>query len=126
MEAPSLPRSEADLDGWHVYADWLAERGDPRAEAIALELSLPARPSTDELARFHDATRRLARMRTTTPIGWCLGHARTLTLGDAYLGIESGTLVSCADFLSTPIAARLETSSSRCARIASTVSPGGA
>jgi hypothetical protein len=35
VEPPRYPRVESDLDAWHVYADWLIERGDPAGAHIA-------------------------------------------------------------------------------------------
>lgn len=43
-----------DVDTWLVYADWLAERGDPRADYLRLEVELER-----QLARFEEFQARL-------------------------------------------------------------------
>jgi hypothetical protein len=82
MEPPArLPETEADLAEWSVYIDWLLQRGDRRGDLLALELALPADPTLQALGAWRGMARHVYRDRPTTPIGWCLGHVRTLGLG---------------------------------------------
>ncbi|MFT3691816.1 MAG: hypothetical protein QM831_01660 [Kofleriaceae bacterium] len=71
-----LPRSEADLADWSVYADELLREGDPLGELIALDLSLP-RP--DEAFRSL-AAQHCWNMRDGLDASWTLGFIRELTL----------------------------------------------
>jgi uncharacterized protein (TIGR02996 family) len=43
------------IENWLVYADWLAERDDPRGELIVLELAIEARTAGDEAIHRHRA-----------------------------------------------------------------------
>jgi hypothetical protein len=82
MLPPAYPRSEADLEAWHVYADWLLEARDPRGPLIALDLSLPSQPSSVARDRLRRAAQRLKRVhreiRNDADLAWCLGHVRTM------------------------------------------------
>jgi len=115
MDAPlRFPSTEDELGEWSVYADWLLTRGVPLGDLIARELSLAAMPERDPLQAFHSAGRRLARAHRWFAVGWCLGHARTLTLtGGRQIklgGLQSirEALIDAYNFLRTPAAARLE------------------
>ena len=51
MKRPDhLPRCEADLDEWSVYADALLVSGDPLGEWIARDLALSPAPTDEERA----------------------------------------------------------------------------
>jgi uncharacterized protein (TIGR02996 family) len=114
VDVPVFPATEADLAEWAVYADWLISHGDPRGELIAHELALPAMPDREPLAVFHALGARSCKQREHSPIGWCLGHARTLTLhGRAtkrgeWGAVDHGTLANVHQLLGQPIGARLE------------------
>ena len=73
-----LPATAEDLDAWAVYADHLMTIADPRGELIALELALPAECTRAQVADLHALAAPRCRLGGKTPIGWCLGHARTL------------------------------------------------
>ncbi len=111
MQAPSLPADEAELAPWSVYADWLSEQGRWEGPLLATELSLPATASVAEVTAFQRlARRRFAHDRHSTPIGWCLRHARSLGVLGMYGG-ESGTKQSLSglhQLMSSPAASRLE------------------
>lgn len=115
MEPPAtFPADEADLAEWAVYADDLLTRGDPRGELLAHELALPAAPEREAVAAFQALASRFCRQGGHAPIGWCLGHARTLTIvgwqprfkGPA--AVDAGTLANVHQLLLRPIGARLE------------------
>ncbi len=114
MDVPALPRNEADLDEWSVYADELQSRGDPRGELIARDLALPASPGARQLAAFHELARRLCTQQKRTWIGWCLGHARTMRLVPGAAGRErhhptpDAVLANAAAQLRQPVMSRLE------------------
>lgn len=76
-----LPTSEADLDEWSVYADALLAAGDPRGEALALELGLPAEPSDEQLAAFQAVAGRVPTRSKITALTWSLGHVAALEIG---------------------------------------------
>ena len=104
-----LPATEADLAAWSVYADHLMTLGDPRGEAMALELALPAEVPRVALARWHALAKPRYGRGGATPIGWCLGHARTLAIacarpaqGHRYVGPTVGALAHAADVLARP------------------------
>jgi uncharacterized protein (TIGR02996 family) len=51
LELEAAIAAEPDArGGYEVYADWLAQRGDPRGELIAVQLAREARPSDPRLA----------------------------------------------------------------------------
>jgi len=87
MLPPPFPHSEAELEPWHVYADWLLEARDPRGPLVALDLSMPADPSATARDRLRRAAQRLKRIRREirrdVELGWCLGHVRTMRVGYA-------------------------------------------
>ncbi len=104
-----LPATEAELAAWSVYADHLMTLGDPRGEAMALELALPAEVPRPALARWHALAKPRYGRGGATPIGWCLGHARTLAipgaapiLGHRHVGPTLGALAHAADVLARP------------------------
>jgi uncharacterized protein (TIGR02996 family) len=119
VEPPPFPRSEADLEAWAVYADWLQLRGDPRdqrrGELIVRELALPVAPSLEEVTAFQRASRRVCGDRRASPIAWCLGHARALRIRTRQVkmgratGADHGTLASVRDLLASPVGRSLET-----------------
>ncbi len=77
MRPSRLPQTEADFPAWGVYADALLQQGDARGELIAYDLSLPAHPANKQLAQL----RKLHRQQPQPlDIGWCLGHARSLSV----------------------------------------------
>jgi len=99
-----LPRTEADLEDWSVYADYLQTRDDPRGEAIALDVALPVGPTPEQLATFHLAMRPFVRRREESPVAWCVAHARTLSISK---GIPK-LLDEAIEFLAAPASRLLE------------------
>jgi hypothetical protein len=82
LDPPPLPRTEGDdLAAWHAYARRLRDAGDWRGAVIDFELALPARPSAEQQAEWLRRTRRRFRLNGSPLIGWCLGHARDVTVG---------------------------------------------
>jgi hypothetical protein len=99
MNPPPWPARESDLDAWHVYADWMNERGDLRGPIVALELSLPARPSAAARDEFRRRAQRLKRIHRTlrgaVELAWSLGHVRELAIRDGT--VADGVRAALAD-----------------------------
>lgn len=75
LQPPRLPRTEADLAAWSVYADHLIEHGDPLGAAINHELALAPELTPDEVRAYQRAIRPLLRPeRWHTRYRWRLGH----------------------------------------------------
>jgi hypothetical protein len=112
-EPPSFPVREADFAAWWAYSDRVMP-ADPRlGTLIARELALPATPDRAQLDAFHAAARPRCASRQTY-VGWCLGHARSLTLfgRNRTLLPSHGALANAHDFLRRPVGSRLESFSS--------------
>lgn len=117
MDTPALPRTAADLSEWSVFADHLLTIGDPRGEALALELAMSATPTAEELAAFHAKCPRLPAPDAKLQFGYQLGHVVALAIAPApahkmahvlpYQTPEQGALARAQDLLSTPTFARL-------------------
>jgi hypothetical protein len=108
-----LPTTEAELADWSVYADQLQQEGDPLGELIALDLALPARPSTEALADFQQRLKkRCWTHRQTVEVTWTLGYARSLGFRrdptKMSPTIDDGTLANARDFLRSEAAGLLE------------------
>ncbi|HEY0255066.1 MAG TPA: hypothetical protein VGC41_26245 [Kofleriaceae bacterium] len=108
-----LPRTEAELADWSVYADQLLLEGDRLGEMLASELALPARPTSDQIEAFKRTMRpRCWSPRSTMQAGWAFGHLRELFVwigrASAPRQIDEGTLGNLRDMLRSPIASRLE------------------
>lgn len=80
-----------DPDAWAVFGDGLAERGDPRGEAIALELAgqleaaralLEADPAgwAGRVAALHPQLERMVQSTTRTPLFWHRGFVRKIVV----------------------------------------------
>jgi uncharacterized protein (TIGR02996 family) len=63
----ALTAQPADDATWLVYADWLEERGDPRADFLRSAVALSRAVLLDELVT---AARRLGRMKGSLPEPW--------------------------------------------------------
>lgn len=117
MDAPALPRTIDDLAEWSVFADHLLTIGDPRGEALALELAMSATPTAEELTAFHAQCPRLPAPDAKLQLGYQLGHVVALALApapapkmahvSASQTPEQGALAHAHDLLSTPAFARL-------------------
>lgn len=117
MDAPALPRTIDDLTEWSVFADHLLTIGDPRGEALALELAMSATPTADELTAFHARCPRLPAPDAKLQFGYQLGHVVALAIAPApapkmaHVSApqtpEQGALAHAHDLLSTPAFARL-------------------
>jgi hypothetical protein len=119
MNPPAhLPATEADLDEWSVFVDWLLTIEDMRAEFLAFELALPAQPEAEALAAFRAMARKWCRVRPATPAAWCLGHARTLSIpGERPLMMgyprtrsepSTGAMSNATEFFKTAAGSRVE------------------
>jgi len=113
VDTPAFPASEADLDEWVVYADWLQIKGDPRGELIARELALPPIVPRDQLAEFQRLATRFCRQQRAARFGHCLGHIRTVALPavmqwTTWSMADDGTLANVRDLLVSRRGARVE------------------
>lgn len=117
MDAPALPRRADELAEWSVFADHLLTIGDPRGEALALELAMSATPTAEELTAFHATCPRLPASNAKLQFGYQLGHVGALTIAPApplkmsrpprWLTPDEGALAHAYDLLATPTFARL-------------------
>jgi hypothetical protein len=108
-EPPPFPTRGADLAAWWAHADRIMPAAPRLGALIAGELALPAAPDRAQLHAFHQAARPRCAARQSY-VGWCLGHARSLTLfgrGRSLLP-SAGALANAYDFMRRPVGARLE------------------
>ena len=112
MDAPALPRTVEDLAEWSVFADHLLTLGDPRGEALALELALSVTPTAEELSAFHATCPRVPRSDAQLQFGYRLGHVVVLAIASAHQPFthtpEQGALGHATGLLSKPAFARLQ------------------
>lgn len=106
-EPPPFPRTSADLPAWHVYADLLLSRGERLGELLAIDLALPRTPPRGQLESFHGLARRVCHGSRWLEVGWCLGHARMLSVRREFAQhaidwIPDGALAVTRDFLRSP------------------------
>ncbi|MFT3691818.1 MAG: hypothetical protein QM831_01670 [Kofleriaceae bacterium] len=104
-----LPRSEADLVDWSVYADELMHEGDPLGEFIAQDLATAPLASKQQQADFQRLAKKLCwTKRKTTDAGWSLGHIRQLALKPFDRELDGATIANVTKLLGTPVAGLVE------------------
>jgi uncharacterized protein (TIGR02996 family) len=111
MDRPArLPITQAELDEWSVYADWLQSRGDPRGEQIALELALPEAPEPAALEAFQARAAAAVPEREGVVPTLALGYLQALTVARASgtYTVEAGALEHARAILAAEAGALVE------------------
>jgi hypothetical protein len=110
VERPArFPTTEAELDDWSVYADWLMTQGDERGESMAHELAVPADPQ--HIGAWQNEW---GRRPGDDELGWsvtiarCLGHVRAVEIRNTGLMSRQVILPKLASLFRTEAAALLE------------------
>ena len=116
VQPPHLPASEAELDDWSVYADYLLTIGDRRGELMAIDLALPAIVDADDVIAYQTKARASCPLQAAaTRVVWSLAHVRALDILGTFpselrreAGPDETTLATVARSLGSPLYRCLE------------------